>query len=93
MKIFVRAFGPLQDALGRKPIEIELAENASVDDAISLIVKEWILPVRADLWDKSKQKFNIPVVIMVANKDVQDSTQRLFDGQVLFLVTPMAGGY
>jgi molybdopterin converting factor small subunit len=92
MKIFVRAFGPIQAALGQGRMELEVEENACVSDVISLLVNERILPVHSEIWDLERQQFNFPVVIMVQNQDVQDMKQVLSEGQEIFLVAPMAGG-
>jgi molybdopterin converting factor small subunit len=92
VKIFVRAFGPLQSAMGKDPIELELPENACVKDAVECVVNGWILPKQPDLWDLDKKQFSLPVVIMVSQKDVRDENQELDNMQEIFLVAPMAGG-
>jgi molybdopterin converting factor small subunit len=92
VKIYIRAFGPLQAALGKDRIELELPERTSVKELVRLLVKEWILPVRPGLWNASQEQFNLPVVVMVSNQDVIDDNQILNDGEEVFLVAPMAGG-
>jgi molybdopterin converting factor small subunit len=92
VKVYVRAFGPLQTALGADRIRLELQDNSCVKDAIEFLVDGWILPNRPDFWDVHKKQFSLPVVIMVSNQDVQDETQQLNDGQEILLVAPMAGG-
>jgi molybdopterin converting factor small subunit len=92
VKVYVRAFGPLQTALGNDRIELELQDSASVKDAIWSLVEGWVIPNRPDFWDAHKKQFSLPVVVMVSNQDVQDDTQQLNDGQEIFLVAPMAGG-
>ena len=92
MKVYVRAFGPLQAALGNDRIELELQENSTVKDAIGSLVDGWVIPNRPDFWDVKNKRFSLPVVVMVANQDVQDESQQLNDGQEIFLVAPMAGG-
>jgi molybdopterin converting factor small subunit len=92
MKIFVRAFGPLQSAMGKDQIELELPENALVKDALERVVNGWIIPKRPELWDLDKKQFSLPVVIMISQKDIQDENQALDNMQEIFLVAPMAGG-
>jgi molybdopterin converting factor small subunit len=92
VKIYARAFGPLQAALGNGRVELDLPEDTRVSEVISYLGNTYILPVRPELWDINKQKFSIPVVIMVANQDVQDDHQVLLDGEEVFLVAPMSGG-
>jgi molybdopterin converting factor small subunit len=92
MRIYVRAFGPLQDALGSQRLELNVPEDTCVKDAVKFLVDGWILPQRPELWDGVQNKFTFPVVLMVSHQDVQDETQILTDQQEIFLVAPMAGG-
>jgi molybdopterin converting factor small subunit len=92
VKIYVRAFGPLQAALGKDRIELDLPEQTSVKELVRLLVNERVLQVYPGLWNASQEQFNLPVVIMVSNQDVHDENQVLEDGEEVFLVAPMAGG-
>jgi molybdopterin converting factor small subunit len=92
VRIFVRAFGPLQAALGSQRLELDMPENACVKDAVKSLVDGWIIPRRPELWDVEANKFTLPVVLMVSHQDVQDETQVLTEQQEIFLVAPMAGG-
>lgn len=92
MKVTVRAFGPLQAALGGGRLEVETDPGATAGDLLRLLGERYLAEAHPELWDAGRCTFRIPVIVMSGNTDLTDFNRPLVDGQAIVLVAPMSGG-
>jgi molybdopterin synthase catalytic subunit len=82
MTVTVKMFAVLRELSGSDSLELELPDDATVDDAVSA------LAARADLADAlARMK-----VVMAVNRDYADGSTRLGAGDELALIPPVSGG-
>ncbi len=81
MKIKVLCFGALAHDMGQESMEIDLPDNASVEDAIQALSHEHKVLGRY----RSRLAFAV-------NLEYVSSTQALKDGDELALIPPVSGG-
>ena len=82
MTVTVRLFAILRERAGSDSVEIELPDDATVDDALSALAER---PGLGELLDR------LPVR-MAVNRDYADADTRLAAGDELALVPPVSGG-
>ena len=82
MTVTVRLFAILRERAGSDSVEIELPEDATVDDALTALAER---PGLAELLERMP-------VRMAVNRDYADSDTPLAAGDELALVPPVSGG-
>jgi molybdopterin synthase catalytic subunit len=82
MNVTVRLFAVLRELAGSDSLELELPDDATVDDAVRA------LAARAELADAlARMK-----VVMAVNRDYAEGSTRLGSGDELALIPPVSGG-
>jgi molybdopterin converting factor small subunit len=92
MKIRLKTIGDLRDYFGREPQEIELQENAVMEDLFPVIEQRWGAILPAYLWDREKKRFKGAVALLVEKRVIHDFKTPLKDGMEIQLLKAMAGG-
>lgn len=92
MKIILKPIGDLRDYFGREPLEIELTENATAKDLLTIIGEDWGAKLPAYLWDAQKGAFRGAVYLVVDKKVIQDLNTPLHDGIEVVLLKALSGG-
>lgn len=92
MRIILKPIGDLRDYFGREPLEIELPENATVKDLLTIIGKDWGTKLPTYLWDAQKGAFRGAVYLVVDNKVLKDLRAPLHDGIEVILLKALSGG-
>jgi hypothetical protein len=92
MKIILKPIGDLRDYFGREPLEIELPENATAKDLLTVIGEGWSTKLPAYLWDAQKCKFRGAVYLVVDKKVIQHLSTPLHDGIEVVLLKALSGG-
>jgi molybdopterin synthase catalytic subunit len=82
MTVTVRLFAVLRELAGRESVELELADDATVDDAMAA------LSMRPELADALPRLG----VVMAVNRDYASGATRLAPGDELALIPPVSGG-
>jgi molybdopterin synthase catalytic subunit len=82
MTVTVRLFAVLRELAGRESVELELADDATVDDAMAA------LSTRPELADALPRLG----VVMAVNRDYASGATRLAPGDELALIPPVSGG-
>jgi molybdopterin converting factor subunit 1 len=82
MNIDVRLFAMLRERAGRDTVTVEVADGATVRDAVDAVANTHGL---ADLFER------MPVV-MAVNREYADDDARLAEGDELALIPPVSGG-
>ena len=82
MVISVRLFAILRERAGRDSVALELAEGATVDDALAALGTHDGL---AEVFDR------VPVV-MAVNRDYAEGERPLREGDEVAVIPPVSGG-
>ena len=91
MKVKVRFAGYFRTLSDHSEIELELRESATVEDAretLDIMTKKRF---HAMLYPNSTQRTS-PNCLFVVDTQIVDADTELYDGDVLAIVPPMAGG-
>jgi molybdopterin synthase catalytic subunit len=83
MTVTVRLFAMLRERVGSDSVEVEVPDDATVDDALAALAAS--VPALGDLLDR------LPVR-MAVNRDYAEPGTRLTAGDELALVPPVSGG-
>ncbi len=73
-------------------MEFVLPENSMLIDLLNQLAKTIPDNRLDDIWDKTTGRFLAPIFVIVEQKEVQDFSLRLEEGQTIALISPMAGG-
>jgi molybdopterin converting factor small subunit len=92
MKVRVKAFGQMNQYLGAREREVELAEGSRLSDLMLYLEKHWRSQIPDFLWDEVKHGFHGPVVIMINGKAIIDLRTALSQGQEVELHKVLVGG-
>jgi molybdopterin converting factor small subunit len=92
MKITLQAHGWVKTKIGSSPMEFALPDDSMLIDLLNQLAETIPDNRLGDIWDKTKGRFLAPIFVMVDQKEVQDFSLRLKEGQEIALISPMAGG-
>ncbi len=81
MKVKIRVFAGLREAVGREELDLELPEGATVAIAIDRMVETWV--AAADYRDR---------LLLARNHEYVDAETQLADGDELGVFPPVSGG-
>jgi len=73
-------------------MEFALPDDSMLIDLLNQLAETIPDNRLGDIWDKTKGRFLAPIFVMVDQKEVQDFSLRLKEGQEIALISPMAGG-
>jgi molybdopterin converting factor small subunit len=82
VRISVRLFGPLRQRANRSVFELELADGATVSDALERLREVPAL-------DESLERIRVAVAV---NREYASAVDELASGDELALVPPVSGG-
>lgn len=93
MKVELRCFGPVREAVGAKIAERELAEGATVGDLLSDLVSD-TPELDGQLVDETGEvRGSINVTVEGQNvRQLDGATTTLSDGDVVRIAPPVVGG-
>lgn len=80
MKVHVRVFASLREALGRDAVAVELPDQATVGDALKQLAKD-----HPELGDQ-------PELVTALNREVVGEDEELRDGDEVAVFPPVSGG-
>lgn len=92
MRIFLKPIGDLRDYFGREPLEMELPDNATAKDLLTIIGERLGRNLPAYLWDSQQCAFRGAVYLVVDNKVLQNLHSPLHDGIEIVLLKALSGG-
>lgn len=92
MRVTVRVFGSLQNALGGRRLAVELPPGATLRDLLETLAAGPLVGQGGALWDACVGRFRLPVIVMSGQRDIDDYSLPLHEGQEILLVAPIAGG-
>lgn len=92
MKIALRAHGWVRTRIGSSAMEFVLPDDAMLIDFLNQLAETIPDDRLGNIWDKTNGRFLAPVFVMVEQREVQDFSLRLKEGQEIALISPMAGG-
>ncbi|UCF98439.1 MAG: MoaD/ThiS family protein [Spirochaetaceae bacterium] len=92
MQVNVKAMGQMKHFLGEGSREVELPEEATVEDFLRFVHENWRGCFPAYLWNAKQRRFRGPVIIMVDRKVVRAPGTRLSDHCEIELHKVVVGG-
>jgi hypothetical protein len=92
MIIVLKSVADLRDYFGRDPVELELPENATLQNVIEEISVRWGAILPTYMWDRTNIQFRGPILLLVDKKVCQDFTAPLQGGQEVIVMKALAGG-
>ena len=92
MRVYVKALGQMKQFLGEGSREIELPEEATVEDFLRFMHENWRERFPAYLWNVQQRRFRGPVIIMVDSKVIRGPDTRLSDQCEIELHKVVVGG-
>ena len=92
MKVTLKCSGYLRDFFGQEQEEVELSENANLQDLLGWIEEHHASRFPPRLWDFGQHRFRDPVVLVVGEKHALDYTIPLKESAEISLLYPVAGG-
>lgn len=73
-------------------MEFVLPDNSTLIDFFNQLAETIPDNRLNDIWDKTTGRFLAPIFVIVEQREVQDFSLRLEEGQEIALISPMAGG-
>ena len=92
MRITLEGTGEIKEFIGGEFQKIDLHDNAVIGDLLPVIDEKWGLIFPPHIWDKTKQKFRGPVILVINKIPTRDMNLRLNQGDHIQLVKAMVGG-
>jgi molybdopterin converting factor small subunit len=92
MKISLKGYGWIQTLIGDSPVEFILPAGSRLIDLLNQLVETRLQAQSGKIWDRATNRFRVPVFVMLEQREVQDFSIILQDGQEISLISPMAGG-
>lgn len=92
MKITLQAHGLAKTKIGSSAMEFVLPDNSTLIDFFNQLAEKIPDNQLDDIWDKTTGRFLAPIFVIVEQREVQDFSLRLEEGQEIALISPMAGG-
>ena len=92
MRITLEGTGALKEFIGEEFQEIDLHDNAVIGDLLPVIDEQWGLIFPPHIWDKTKQKFRGPVILVVNKIATRDMNLQLKHGDHIQIVKALVGG-
>ncbi|MFQ5610570.1 MAG: MoaD/ThiS family protein [Anaerolineae bacterium] len=91
MKITVRFAGYYRTLAGRPSLDLELAEGATVEDALARL-NELLEGRFHDVFFRVGVRSRYPTFLILIDTQIVDRETMLREGNVMAIVPPMAGG-
>jgi hypothetical protein len=92
MRVWLKSVGDLREYFGRETAEIELPEQATIQDLLLAIHQRWGASLPAYLWDGQAKEFRGPVVLLIDNTLILEKSTPLLDGMLVNVMKALAGG-
>ena len=92
MRITLEGTGELKEFIGEEFQKIDLHDNAVIGDLLPVIDEKWGLIFPPHIWDKKRQQFRGPVVLVINKIATRDMNLRLNHGDHIQLVKALVGG-
>jgi len=92
VKITLESIGKLSSYFGNENINIDLDDEASIMDLLSVIDDRWGAILPGFMWNSKKQKFRGPIIIAVNNEIVRDLKTRLKNNDKVQIIKAFVGG-
>ena len=92
MKIWFKSIGDLRDYFGRELQEIDLDEQATLQDLLLTIDERWGAELPGYLWDSKKKHFRGSVFFIINEEVVQDLEMPLQNESQVTLFRAISGG-
>lgn len=92
LKVTFRSVADLREYFGREPVELQLAEDATLHSLLQVIAQRWGPQLPAYMWDAQQNVFRGPILLLVNKKVVLDLSTALRDGQEVTVMHALAGG-
>lgn len=88
MKVTVKLFSLLREAVANKSTEIELQEGSTVEALVQKMIAAYGSKFQENVWDNNRALY---VAVMVNGK-AAELNSKLKDGEVVAFLPPAAGG-